>query len=376
MRLYSWLLLYTHCLLTFCVVALYWNTWPSRRPVAKRHEFAVLMNAPASGTPAPLSPLETRKQQVLHWGGALVGALRRHHHKVPPLASDELSAAVEHTNVFGPPSTTWVDHLRQRPPGAAGSGGPAAPRVLVVTFLAPGAETHTFWQAVLAMQACAHDFEMFVLVVVVGDMQEQSATRFRQWTRDLAQQAHAVRQSTAQHGGLGNRVRAVTVMWMQGALRGVLRESLLAAQRSGAVDAVLWIHSAAHDFVRMCGLVSQFAPVAAPGSSAVVSARCFDESQLRNFEKWRGAQRELRDEAAGGEAGAGGGGAGEAGAAGYASQYHRCNVLFPLHLWEPRMRTHSTLDTHGTLRWNVHGMHGEHALAPDTVFVMSIHVFY
>ena len=425
MRLYSWLMLYTHCFLTFCAIVLYWNTRSMRKLATADHDFSALVSG--SGASQPGSDAHRPQGRLRRWRESLLHSLRQQRESVPVLISDELSATVTHANIFGPPSSAWVDTLQVLGPERQFL---KPSRVLVLNFIAPGTNTAIFWQALLSMQDCAAaqrgtaaaGFEMLVLIVVVGEMQKENAASSQQWTRELVQKAHHAHTTAGataapdpkKHPTNPSSIRTVSIVWMQGSLQNILREAMAMVEQSGVIDQVLWIHPGIRDFVRVCGLVSQFRHYAtvptmvpvAEDAGTPVSARCFDESQLRNYNRWVGSHTDavtgdegggddnnmLRDTANDGSARKGGAypvGAYPVALTGYAP-HQTCNILFPLRLWEPHMKMYSTLDAHGAVRWYStqsavagagfgggfrHTQHHGSVLAPDTIFVMSMNVY-
>jgi hypothetical protein len=336
------------------VLCLYWNTRPHKKLLKPVDNFSQILSSSTSKA----DELQVRKgvvyNRIQKWQASLLSSVRQNREIIPNIISDELSATVSHAIVFGPPSSLWGDSLEQHRDDTL----PKIPRVLALYIIAPGTHTDTFWQTLLQMQRCDENngFQMLVLVVIMGPLERESATRFQHWTRDLVQKAHFTRENNDRK----NKINSVTIMWMQGSLQNVLREAMSMIVTSSVIDTVMWLHPAIHSFENVCEFVSHFT-VGTDSVQQSFSARCFDETQLKHYTTWIDKQYDKTLANTGSSVGS--------------WKTHHCNIIFPLHMWQENMQVYSSLDTHGTILWHIVGR-SQHKTLLKSILVMPVNVNY
>jgi len=330
------------------VIGLYWQSRPHKKQLKPLDNFSDIL------TSAPITnEIQVRSNKIQRWQASLLSSVRQHRENAPSIVSDELSATVSHAIVFGPPSSVWGDSLQRHQDTA-----PKLPRVLALYILAPGTHTETFWQTLLQMQQCNENngFQMLVLLVIVGPLGRDSATKFQHWTRELVQKAHFTRENNKGK----NKINSVTIMWMQGSLQNVLRDSMSMVVKSSVIDTVLWLHPAMRSFENVCDLVSHFT-VGTDSTSQSFSSRCFDETQLKHYTTWIDKQDEKTLV--------------NTGSSVSSWTTHHCNIVFPLHMWQENMQMYSSLDEHGTILWYMVG-HNKHNVLLRSILVMPVNINY
>ena len=343
MRLNGCLRLYTYCLLSFCVIFLYSNT---RQSYKKKdgHGFSDILRSAGE--------YNISSGRLQRWQYALLSSLQQHRENalIPTIVSDELSTDVKQIVIFGAPSNTWATSL--------GTGG--AKRVGVVTIVAPGTQLQ-LWNILVSMQECKHmqtqNIELIVFVAIAGSMESNSVMGFREWTRELVEKAHYAQQYTTSSPGFTNRIKVVTVSWMQGSLNGILRETMDAISQRNVLDMILWLHPSITQFTNLCPLAAQLAPTS---KLAYYAASCFDKTQMRHYEHWQRLHKgavpndHLKE----------------------TRRIHHCNVLFSVADWHDHMREYSTLDAHGAVRWYTPRAMGSQYEVKDTVFITPLDYYY
>jgi hypothetical protein len=346
MRLYSWLLLYTHCFLSFSVICLYWNTRPHKKLLKPVDNFAAIVSHRQDTDELQV------QNRIQRWQGSLLASLRQNRENFPSIVSDELSATVSHAIVFGPSSSVWGDSFERQDEKSP------KPRVLTLLVIAPGTRTDIFWQTLLEMQRCKdhNGFQMHVLVVIVGPLGKDSATMFQHWTRELVQKAHF----TGENNQGKNKINSVTITWMQGSLQNVLRDAMSMVVTSSVIDTVLWLHPAMRSSQNICDLVRRFV-IGRDVIPQSFSARCFDETQLKHYTTWVDIQTEKSMI--------------DTGTTVASWSTHHCNIIFPLHIWQDHMQMYSTLDVHGAILWYIAGT-SKHNILLKSIIVMPVNVNY
>jgi hypothetical protein len=344
MRFYGFLIVYTHCFLTFCVVCLYLRGRPQRLAVPLQN-FASTLSAQQV-----VSTNRTPRGRAKEWKKSIMSTLQNHKQvAMTPMTTDELSTSVNHVMLYGPPSSAWKSSL----------GGPGGmPRVLALSIVAAGAKIDVFWKTIFDLQNCQDhaEFEMIVLVVVVGPIGQEAASQYQEWTRGLAEKAEFTREHNAL---ITKAVRSITVMWMQGSLKGILHEIMGLAVASGVVDSVMWLHPAIKRFEKVCDIAQHFT------GKARVSARCLDETQLRNYESWvlsRADGSVTVDTAA------------ATGLMAAKWSRHYCNVIFPIASWKGNLDVYTTMDLYGVISWQA-VQSGEQKVMTHSVVVMPLNMY-